>query len=161
MKIDKDEARQTGIQLLKYCVIGVLNTLITLVVFYVLNTKMGLAYGISNVVGYIFGVINSFLWNRNWVFKIKQNFLREALLFGCGFALCWLLQGGVSLLLLEGFGWKNLPCDIIPFIPMEKAGQNIVMLIAMVVYTLANYIYNRTITFRDRRRKPADAGSAI
>ena len=31
---------------------------------------------------------------------------------------------------------------------MQKAGQNIVMLLAMVVYTLANYIYNRTVTFR-------------
>ena len=43
MKIDKAEARETGIQLLKYGVIGVLNTLITLVVFYLLNTKMGLS----------------------------------------------------------------------------------------------------------------------
>ena len=37
MKINKDEARQTGIQLLKYGVIGVLNTLITLVVFYLMK----------------------------------------------------------------------------------------------------------------------------
>ncbi len=161
MKLDREEIRKTGIQLLKYGVIGVINTLITLVSFYLLNTKLGVPYGIANIIAYVLGMVNSFLWNRNWVFKTKQNFLREALLFGCGFALCWLLQGGVSLLLLEGFGWKNLPCDIIPFIPMEKAGQNIVMLISMVVYTLANYIYNRTITFRDRRGKPTDAGSTI
>ena len=31
---------------------------------------------------------------------------------------------------------------------MQKAGQNIVMIVAMVAYTLANYIYNRTVTFR-------------
>ena len=156
MKIDKDEARQTGIQLLKYCVIGVLKTLITLVVFYVLNTKMGLAYGISNVVGYIFGVINSFLWNRNWVFKTKNNFKRELLLFVCGFLICLALQLCVSWILLEGLGWKNLPDDIIPFFPMEKAGQNIVMVLAMVVYTLANYAYNRCVTFRvDPKNKSA------
>ena len=89
MKIDKAEARQTGIQLLKYGVIGVLNTLITLVVFYLLNTKLGLSYGISNVVGYIFGVINSFLWNRNWVFKTKNDFKRELVLFVCGFLICF------------------------------------------------------------------------
>ena len=53
MKIDKAEARQTGIQLLKYAVIGASNTLITLVAFYLLNTKLGLPYGISNVIGYI------------------------------------------------------------------------------------------------------------
>ena len=145
MKIDKAEARETGIQLLKYGVIGVLNTLITLVTFYLLNTKLGLSYGISNVTGYVLGVINSFLWNRNWVFKTKNNFKRELLLFVCGFLICLALQLCVSWILLEGLGWKNLPDDIIPLV---KAGQNIVMLLAMVVYTLANYAYNRFVTFR-------------
>lgn len=148
MKIDKAEARQTGIQLLKYGVIGVLNTLITLVVFYLMNTKMGLSYGISNVAGYIFGVINSFLWNRNWVFKTKNDFKRELLLFVIGFLICLALQLCVSWILLEGLGWKRLPDDIIPFFPMQKAGQNIVMIVAMVAYTLANYAYNRFVTFR-------------
>ena len=148
MKIDKAEARQTGIQLLKYGVIGVLNTLITLVVFYLLNTRLGLSYGISNVVGYIFGVVNSFLWNRNWVFKTKNDFKRELALFVIGFLICLALQLCVSWILLEGLGWKNLPDDIIPFFPMQKAGQNIVMVLAMVAYTLANYAYNRFVTFR-------------
>lgn len=148
MKINKSEARKTGIQLLKYGAIGVMNTLITLVVFYLLNTKAGVPYGISNVVGYILGVVNSFLWNRNWVFKTKNNMKREALLFGVGFLLCMMLQGIVSWVLLEGMGWKNLPDDIIPFLPMKNAGQNIVMVIAMVAYTLANYLYNRLVTFR-------------
>ena len=148
MKIDKAEARETGIQLLKYGVIGVLNTLITLVTFYLLNTRMGLSYGISNVTGYILGVINSFLWNRNWVFKSKDNVRRERLLFVCGFLICLALQLCVSWILLEGLGWKNLPDNVIPFVPMAKAGQNIVMILAMVVYTLANYAYNRFVTFR-------------
>ncbi len=148
MKIDKEEAKQTGIQLLKYGVIGVLNTLITLITFYLLNTKLELSYGISNVTGYVLGVINSFLWNRNWVFKTKNNFKRELLLFVCGFFICLALQLCVSWILLEGLGWKSLPDDIIPFFPMQKAGQNIVMVLAMVVYTLANYVYNRTVTFR-------------
>ena len=148
MKIDKAEARQTFIQLLKYGVIGVFNTLITLVTFYLLNTKLGLSYGISNVTGYILGVINSFLWNRNWVFKTNNDFKREFVLSVCGFLICLALQLCVSWILLEGVGWKNLPDNIIPFFPMRKAGQNIVMVVAMVSYTIANYIYNRTVTFR-------------
>ena len=65
MKIDKAEARQTGIQLLKYAVIGASNTLITMVAFYLLNTKLDLPYGISNVIGYVLAVINRFVWHRN------------------------------------------------------------------------------------------------
>ncbi|MBQ9218233.1 MAG: GtrA family protein [Muribaculaceae bacterium] len=151
MKIDKDEARKTGVQLLKYGVIGMMNTLITLVTFYLFNTKLGVPYGPSNIIGYILGVINSFLWNRSWVFKNGQgNLKRQALLFGCGFVLCWLLQGAVSWALLDGAGMKHLPNDVIPFFPMEKAGQNIVMVISMVVYTVANYAYNRFVTFNTR-----------
>ena len=148
MKIDKKELRKTGIQLFKYGVIGVMNTLITLLTFYLLNTWAGAPYGVANIVGYVLGVLNSFLWNRSWVFKTHDNIGRQALLFGCGFAACWLLQAGVSLLLLEGLGWKNLPVDIIPLVPMEKAGQNIVMVVSMAVYTLTNYAYNRLVTFR-------------
>jgi len=147
MKIDKREARNTGIQLLKYGVIGVFNTLITLVTFYLLNTRLGLSYGISNVTGYVLGVINSYVWNRNWVFKTNNKVTREAALFVGGFLLCLCLQLCVSWLLLEGAGWKNLPDDVIPFFTMKKAGQNIVMVIAMVCYTLANYAYNRFVTF--------------
>ena len=149
MKIDKAEARKTTIQLLKYGVIGVSNTLITLVTFYLLNTLAGCTYGVANVIGYILGVINSFIWNRNWVFKTHNSVKREAMLFGIGFLLCLTLQGAVSWFLLEGLGWKNM--DEISWLPMKNTGQNIVMLIAMVSYTLANCIYNRVVTFREKK----------
>ena len=46
-----NEAKKTFVQLLKYGVIGVSNTLITLVVFYVINTLMGLDYAVANTLG--------------------------------------------------------------------------------------------------------------
>ena len=148
--ISKTETKKTLIQLMKYGVIGVMNTLITAISFYLLNTWAGVPYGAANIIGYVLGVINSFIWNRQWVFKTGSNIKREALLFGCGFFICWILQGAVSLFLLEGLEWKNLSDDTIPFLPMKNAGQNIVMVISMVVYTIANYIYNRTITFKEQ-----------
>lgn len=150
--VTKNNAKKTLVQLMKYGVIGVMNTLITAVTFYLLNTKLNVPYGPANIIGYVLGVINSFIWNRQWVFKNGTNIKREALLFGFGFVMCWLLQAGVSLLLLEGLGWKNLPDDIMPFLPMKNAGQNIVMVISMVVYTIANYVYNRTITFKEKSK---------
>lgn len=146
VNLDKDNnLYKTIIQLLKYGVIGLSNTLITLVVFYVMNTQLGISYGISNVVGYVLGVINSFVWNRTWVFKTKSNIGREAALFVVGFLLCMGLQLAVSWLLLEELGMKNMT---ISWLPMKNTGQNVVMLIAMVCYTLANYVYNRLVTFR-------------
>ena len=44
MKIDRQELITTAVQLLKYGVIGVSNTIITLVAFYLMNTRIGLSY---------------------------------------------------------------------------------------------------------------------
>lgn len=136
--------------MLKYGVIGASNTLITLVAFYLLNTLVGLSYGIANVIGYVLGVINSFVWNRNWVFKTHNSVKREALLFGIGFLICLALQGFVSWLLLEVLDWKNMA--EISWLPMKNTGQNIVMVVAMVFYTLANYVYNRVVTFKETEK---------
>lgn len=151
MTLKDEKTRQTAVQLLKYGAIGMSNTIITLVTFYLLNTLLGAPYGLANVTGYVLGVINSFVWNRTWVFKAKGNVWRQAALFLGGFAVCMILQGLVSWILLEAVGMKDLPEDVIPFLPMKNAGQNIVMLIAMVVYTLANYVWNRTVTFKDKK----------
>ncbi|MBR5102312.1 MAG: GtrA family protein, partial [Muribaculaceae bacterium] len=64
--------------------IGLSNTIITLAVFYVLNTLCGFPYGVSNVTGYILGVINSFIWNRTWVFKSHGKMTHQMMLFIVG-----------------------------------------------------------------------------
>ncbi len=144
MKINRDSTSQTFVQLLKYGVIGVSNTAITWIAFFLLNSLAGWPYTLANVVGYVLGVVNSFIWNRTWVFKGEHSSIRrEASLFVLGFLLCWGLQMGVSAILLEGFDMKHFTLEWIP-----NAGQNIVMLIGMVFYTLANYCYNRLVTFK-------------
>ena len=140
----KEQAKKTTIQLIKYGIIGVSNTLITLLVFYIVNTLCGLGYAIANTLGYVRGVVNSFVWNRTWVFKAHHSLLREAGLFLLGFGLCFALQMGVSYWLLS-----TAIADVeLSWLPMKNSGENIVMCISMVVYTLANYIYNRFITFK-------------
>jgi putative flippase GtrA len=142
------EIKKTLVQLVKYGIIGVSNTVITLVTFYVLNTLLNVPYVPANVTGYVLGVANSFFWNRTWVFKNKNDWKRQAVLFIIGFLICWGLQILFSWVLLEMCDMKNLT---ISWLPMKKAGQNIVMVLAMVVYTLANYAFNRTFTFKERQ----------
>lgn len=139
-----NEAKKTFVQLLKYGVIGVSNTLITLVVFYVINTLMGLDYAVANTLGYILGLINSFVWNRTWVFRAGGNVWREAGLFALGFIICFALQMGVSQWLLS----TSLHDLTISWLPMKNTGENVIMCLSMVVYTLANYVYNRFVTFK-------------
>ena len=139
-----NEAKKTLVQLIKYGIIGVSNTLLTLAVFYVVNTLLDMSYGVANTLGYVLGLINSFVWNRTWVFRTGGNIWREAGLFTLGFIVCFALQMGVSQWLLS-----TAIHDIsISWLPMKNTGDNIVMCLSMVVYTLANYIYNRFVTFK-------------
>ena len=139
-----NEAKKTFVQLLKYGVIGVSNTLITLVVFYVINTLMGFDYAVANTLGYILGLRNSFVCNRTWVFRTGGNVWREAGLFALGFIICFALQMGVSQWLLS----TSLHDLTISWLPMKNTGENVIMCLSMVVYTLANYVYNRFVTFK-------------
>ncbi len=142
--MSENEAKRTFIQLVKYGIIGVSNTLITLIVFYIINTWMGMGYAIANTIGYILGLINSFVWNRTWVFRSGGNLWREAGLFLLGFLICYGLQMGASQWLLS----TSLHDIELSWLPMKNTGENIIMCLSMVVYTLANYAYNRFVTFK-------------
>ena len=56
----------------KFGVVGILNTLITITT-YMLFVYLGMNYIIANIISYGIGVINSFYWNKSWVFKEKSN----------------------------------------------------------------------------------------
>lgn len=139
-----DSPKTKIIQFIKYCMVGVLNTLITLGVIFVCKSLLGVNPYVSNALGYIAGVINSFFCNKQWVFKSSGSYWREALRFLAGFGICYGLQLGCVWLLTESpFG--SLEFAIAGFV---ISGYGIATLLGNVVYTLANFVYNRLVTFR-------------
>lgn len=144
--ISKQQAKTTTIQLIKYGIVGVSNSLITLIVIYLCNEVIGMKLMLADVIGYIAGLINSFIWNKNWVFKSHNKRLhREALLFVVGFLVCFGLQFVTVLCLRDPMKALELtPAGI----PSDTFGEYAAVCIGMVVYTLANYAYNRFVTFK-------------
>lgn len=133
------------LQFVKYCIVGVLNTLVTLGVIYICKSFLGWNLYLSNVLGYIAGVVNSFLCNKSWVFKSDGSYMREAIRFIVGFLVCYLLQLWVV--------WAITAKSIIGQYDFGIAGvvisgYGIATLVGNVVYTLANFVYNRMVTFR-------------
>ncbi|MBJ8055753.1 GtrA family protein [Bacillus cereus] len=57
---------------LKFSLIGILNTLIT-IISYIALVKVGINYLTANCFAYLIGVINSYYWNKNWVFEFKNK----------------------------------------------------------------------------------------
>jgi putative flippase GtrA len=132
------------IQFLKYAIVGVMNTLLTLVVIFVCKSVFGINAYVSNAIGYLVGVINSFVWNRNWVFKSNGRFSRQAVHFIVGFLICYAIQFAV-VWGLNQFTLKDIEVNIVV---MTLSGYGIATLIGNVCYTLCNFVYNRLVTFK-------------
>jgi putative flippase GtrA len=71
-----NEARETGIQFVKFSFVGVSNTLISYVV-YAVFIALGFHYLVGSVVGFAASVLNSFYWNNKYVFKKKEGEQRK------------------------------------------------------------------------------------
>lgn len=146
MKIDL--RRPAVRQFLRYILVGVLNTLVTLIVIYVCKSQLGVNQWVSNALGYVAGLINSFVWNKLWVFGSKVKGRRataEATKFAVGFLLCYGIQFLVTWTLTTPMGLGELYWSIGS---MVISGYGLSTLIGMGVYTVANFVYNRLVTFK-------------
>lgn len=139
------QKRKTIVQFMKYVIVGCMNTAITLGVIFVCKSLLDVNPYLSNALGYIAGLINSFIWNKNWVFKSQNGYSREAIKFVIGFGICYLLQLGVVYgLNSTTFGtyeWQILYIFTI-------SGYGVATLLGSVAYTVVNYVYNRVVTFK-------------
>lgn len=127
-------AHETRIQLMKFIGVGVLNTSISLVIIY-LCMSIGFNYKVSNFLGYIIGVTNSFFWNKYWVFKSKEKgLLSEMLNFGICFGFCFAFQYVALALMVERLAWNAYLSQFV----------------AMGLYTVSNFVLNRIITFKKK-----------
>jgi putative flippase GtrA len=120
-------------QAIKYGVVGVINTLITAVVIWVMMKLLGCSDVVSNVVGYIAGVLNSFIWNKKWTFKSTERWMGSAIRFGIVFGICYLLQLGLLVFVLN------------PYLAIDPYYNQ---LIAMAFYTAINFVMNKFYTFK-------------
>lgn len=142
----KKQTKNAAIQFIKYGLVGVMNSLITLIVIFVCNDLIGLKLMLADVIGYIAGLINSFVFNKNWVFKSHDKNLKiELSLFAIGFLVCFGLQFLTVLWLRNPM--KALDISFLNFNP-DTVGEYIAVCAGMVVYTVSNFIYNRCITFK-------------
>jgi len=121
------------LRFIKYVGVGVSNTLITFLTFTLLRTLHCDEY-LANALGYLAGMVNSFCWNRQWVFRsMDGNRLHQAIWFLIGALLCWLVQLGVFSVLLR-----------------MALHESAAYLIGMGCYTVLNYFFNKKITFRSK-----------
>jgi putative flippase GtrA len=122
-------------QIIKFSIIGVLNTALTLSVIFILTKKFNVYYIAANIAGYVIGVMNSFLWNKIWVFKSGNYYIWELGFFWLNVGICYLLQLGLVVLLKEELG----------------INQDLAIVAGMFMYAGCNFLGNRIFVFRTRK----------
>lgn len=118
------------IQFIKFGIVGVSNTLINIAIYNLLRI-FNVDPNVANSIGYIFGTINSYIWNRNWVFSSKESQRKLITKFII-----------VNLITL---GFNNTALWL-----LVKAGINdrIGQLIATAFGMVLNYVMNKLWTFK-------------
>jgi putative flippase GtrA len=69
------------LEVLKFTMVGILNTLVDISVSFILNGFFGIAPVICHVVGYSCGTLNSFFLNKFYTFKSSGNTQKSFLQF--------------------------------------------------------------------------------
>lgn len=125
-------ANHLNTQVSRYALVGVLNTLSTLLVIYGLKAGFGVGDYQANALGYGIGLIMSFFLNRAYTFGHDGALSGAALRFLVAFAICYAINLAVVAVLVDGAGVNGYlaqPCG-------------------MACFTISFYILLRTHVFR-------------
>lgn len=69
-----DKCPKRFVQFIKFNLVGIINTIITFIIFTILNKGFNIEHKVSESIGYTFGLINSYFMNKIWTFGKKQNY---------------------------------------------------------------------------------------
>jgi len=118
-------------QLFKYSIVGIFNTAIGLTVIYFFFNVLSFNYIVANIIGYACGLVNSFVWNKNWTFKSSQHYSKEI----------------VPFLIVFGISYAANLLAVIISVEFIKIHPNIAQILGIAAYSSTNFLINRYWTF--------------
>ena len=133
---------------IKYNLIGLINTFITLVVAWVLHQILNWNIEISNFLGFVAGGCNSYLCNRIWNFKShnkkRTEILRFLTVFLCSYAINFAVLEGCAYM-LENMSWC---AGFSKWISQFMKPTYCANIVANVVYVLASFTLYKKWVFK-------------
>ena len=135
----------SNLVLLRYLLVGVINTLVGLGIIYFAMYFLGMSVGSANAVGYSIGILVSFILNKTWTFgssdRIASSFLRYILVRAVGYA-------------------ANL---ITVLFAHSQLGLNayLAQAIGIVPYTTIGFVGSRYFAFRTQRSAASEVHKAV
>jgi putative flippase GtrA len=129
------------VQFVKFGIVGVSNTLLTLAVYTVLLKVFGVWYLAASAIGFAVGATNGFLLNRRWTFREHVGDALTPVRWG-------IVQSG-GLAVNEGL--------LYVFVHDAQLDKLVAQVCATAVVTVTTFFVNRAWTFRVHTPVAADA----
>ena len=130
-------------EIVNYCIVGVLTTLVNFVVYYgcvftFLDPKNGFQLQAAIVLAWIAAVTFAYFTNRKYVFESKNpKILGEAIAFFAARVGTLLMEQGIMLL----------------FVTILGMNDKIMKLVVQVIVMVANYIFSKFFVFNKNKKK--------
>lgn len=139
----KKETLATLWQFIKFNIVGLSNTVVDFVIYFLLTDRAGLNYVLAQTISYTAGIANSYVWNTLWTFKKERSrTAREMLLF----ILVNLVSYGVSVGVLALFKdvWG---------VPNEIVNKTVASLFSALVNFAGNklFVFNKPVPAQEEQ----------
>ena len=126
--------KKASVEFVKFCVVGVIATLVGYGAFYVALDILSIYYLWASVIGFVFGVAVGYPLNKCWTFSSKNSQVRH----GAPYIATYLFSLAISLIFLR-FAVESL--GIIP---------EIANILAIGITTCTNFIGTKFFVFKTR-----------
>lgn len=147
-------------EFIKYCLVGIINTLAGLTTAYVLLNLFSCSYLTSTAAAYIVGIIISFILNKIFTFKDTSTnhlilFLKFSLTMLPSYVISYFLGWQISKTIFNITIFNDLAYKITEIIPItyDKISDNFAILISMMTYLLLGFSINKFLIF-NKKNKP-------
>lgn len=127
------------ITMLKFIVVGVINTLVGTTIMFTAYNVFHFSYWVSSALNYILASILSYFLNKYFTFQNRDRGLKVVLKFALNITVCYLIAYGAAkpfaAWVLQGFG--------------RQIQENGAMLTGMCLFVVINYIGQRFFAFKN------------
>jgi putative flippase GtrA len=128
-------------KLIKFIIVGVINTLVGTAIMFGLYNLAGFSYWLSSATNYVLTSVLSFFLNKYFTFQNREKSFLQVLKFALNILVCYLLAYGIAKPLIA-FLLQNINATL---------KDNISLAFGMVLFTGFNYLGQRLFAFKEQK----------
>lgn len=123
---------------IRFIIVGVINTLFGTAIMFVFYNVFHLSYWISSASNYFFGSILSYFLNKSFTFKYGKTDFKSIFRFTVNILVCYLLAYGIAKPVMR---WALSGYSV-------TVQENVSMVLGMVLFVALNYLGQRFFAFK-------------